>query len=419
MSRRVKMCKDTRNQGRPWVVRWSNGTDLVTGKAKWFAKSFKYKVKARDFAAQKRAEPPDIAQAVEPPRGMTLGEFLRDWSGTRNNNDYRTGTRTLDGNTITRLIGHFGKETLLTDITPMEAAKFIATLTRIDGKDKPLSPWSRARTLRNVKTMFNVAAEWELIDKNPFGKIGRPKLPDSRWHYLMPDEFHALLTATNGKNSVPLRCKVLYALLYCCGLRLGEALNLRWDQNIKFIFDKGTEQVIEGTVCIDNRPATTTEPPFYVKDKESRKISIPRRCLDLLIDSKTYNEVTDQSPYVVLDQGQYQTMTAKWRQRRKSKKPWENRDMQNNTLAKFKRHVRWAKIRPEGSLSLHTLRKTCITNWANEINNPEVVRQLAGHADIKTTMQFYCTVTAEQRRKAAQAIDQLLTAGLAADNWYV
>jgi integrase len=57
---------------------------------------------------------------------------------------------------------------------------------------------------------------------------------------------------------------------------------------------------------------------------------------------------------------------------------------------------------------MHTLRKCCITNWANEINNPEVVRVLAGHADLKTTMQYYCRVDASQRAKAAATIDDLL-----------
>jgi hypothetical protein len=31
-------------------------------------------------------------------------------------------------------------------------------------------------------------------------------------------------------------------------------------------------------------------------------------------------------------------------------------------------------------------------NWANTISNPEVVRVLAGHADLKTTMQYYYSV---------------------------
>jgi len=334
-------------QGKPWVVRWSDSIDLVTGKAKWSAKSFKYKLQAQDFAAEKRTESPDISQAAGTPYRMTLGRFLNEWSLTRDNNDYQSGTRTLDGNTVARLTTHFGKHTPLADITPMEAAKFISMLARIDGKDKPLSPWSRARTLRNVKTMFNTAVEWGLIERNPFGRIRQPRLPEARWHYLMPKEFHALLNASNGKYSVSLRCKALYALAYCCGLRLGEILNLQWDQNLVFKTGKKADQIAEATVHVYNQPATATEPPFSVKDKEERRLHVPARCREPLLDLKAYNEMTDQTPYIVLDRRQYQTMTAKWEYRRKNGMAWENRNMQNNTLSTFKRHLRWANITPQ------------------------------------------------------------------------
>jgi integrase len=414
------MSKDKRNKASPWVVRWSDGIDMDTGRPKWFQKSFRYKFKAQKFAAEKRTEAQDISEAVAAEPEMTLGRFLREWGKTRNNSDFAPGTRTLDENTVGRLLCHFSNNRPLNDITPMQAAQFIAGLSRLDGREKPLSSWSRARTLRNVKTMFNTAVEWGLIVKNPFAGITRPKLPEGRWHYLMPDEFHALLNARSNGRDVPLRCKVVYALAYCCGLRLGEILSLTWDENIKIM--RSTHegaQTFAGEVHIVNRPASEDMPPFSVKDKEARRIQIPRRCLELLMDLRGYNEITDQTPYVALDQGQYQTLKAKWARRRIAGQPWRNQDMQNNTLTKFKRHVRWAGIQPHGALSLHVLRKCCITGWANSISNPEVVRKLAGHADIKTTMKYYSQVTEEQRRKAAEAIDRLLEAGLATGKRYV
>ena len=33
---------------------------------------------------------------------------------------------------------------------------------------------------------------------------------------------------------------------------------------------------------------------------------------------------------------------------------------------------------------------------------------LAGHSDLKTTMQYYCKIDSDQRAKAAAAIDNLL-----------
>lgn len=166
-------------------------------------------------------------------------------------------------------------------------------------------------------------------------------------------------------------------------------------------------------MVVINRPATTEQPPFYVKGRESRQIRIPQHCMALLIDLKDYNAMTDQTPYVVLDRGQYETMRAKWQRFQQDRREWQNKNVANNTLTTFKRHVGWAGITALGSLSLHTLRKCCITNCANHIGNPEVVRKLAGHSDIKTTMQYYSKVTEDQCRKAAEVTDRLLEMGLA------
>ncbi len=46
------------------------------------------------------------------------------------------------------------------------------------------------------------------------------------------------------------------------------------------------------------------------------------------------------------------------------------------------------------------LRKSCIQNWANNINNSEVIRVLAGHGDLKTTMKYYAQADKEQRERA-------------------
>ena len=108
--------------------------------------------------------------------------------------------------------------------------------------------------------------------------------------------------------------------------------------------------------------------------------------------------------------GQWKRAKAKWRTYQQQRKPWCNKNLLNNVLTNFKRHLKKAGIKPnEGrTLSVHCLRKSCIQNWANNITNPEVVRVLAGHSDLKTTMRYYCQVDKEQRAKAAAAIDHLL-----------
>ena len=52
-------------------------------------------------------------------------------------------------------------------------------------------------------------------------------------------------------------------------------------------------------------------------------------------------------------------------------------------------------------VSLHDLRRSCLTNWARCLP-VHVVRELAGHADITTTQQFYLSVTVDDLLKARE-----------------
>ena len=54
-------------------------------------------------------------------------------------------------------------------------------------------------------------------------------------------------------------------------------------------------------------------------------------------------------------------------------------------------------------------RKSCIKNWAKVNRDPNVTRELAGHADLKTTMEYYNTVTKEDRAEAARGVEALVS----------
>lgn len=198
-----------------------------------------------------------------------------------------------------------------------------------------------------------------------------------------------------------MRWRAFYALCYTAALRLGEALSTLWTD-----IDYGKRQV-----KVQHRPGTATMPPFEIKDKDSRTVDLPQQSINILEDLYTYCQATQtMSPYVVLDKEQYERVKIKWQRYCKERRPWKNQNLLNNVLTNFKRHLKKAGIEPEEgrTLSVQTLRKSCIQNWANNINNPEVVRVLAGHSDLKTTMQYYCQIDSDQRAKAAAAIDNLL-----------
>ena len=86
-------------------------------------------------------------------------------------------------------------------------------------------------------------------------------------------------------------------------------------------------------------------------------------------------------------------------------------DLVNNVLRRFKTICRRAGV---GPYTIHDLRRSCITNWAQHLPI-HVVQQLAGHSDIKTTQQFYLAVRAEDVKKAQTVQESLLGNILPAD----
>ncbi|MHC4154686.1 MAG: hypothetical protein ACYST6_07165 [Planctomycetota bacterium] len=58
-------------------------------------------------------------------------------------------------------------------------------------------------------------------------------------------------------------------------------------------------------------------------------------------------------------------------------------------------------------LTIHVLRKCCAQTWANTLPL-NVVMAFLGHADAKTTEQFYSTVDDDHYDKATEAMNDLL-----------
>ena len=73
-------------------------------------------------------------------------------------------------------------------------------------------------------------------------------------------------------------------------------------------------------------------------------------------------------------------------------------DLVNNVLRRFQTLCRKAGVK---EYAVHDLRRSCITNWAKRLPI-HVVQQLAGHADINTTRNYYLSVQAEDIKKAQE-----------------
>jgi len=124
-----------------------------------------------------------------------------------------------------------------------------------------------------------------------------------------------------------------------------------------------------------------------------RSIPLPGQTVSLLA---TWKAVAPEGcPYVFMEQGRWdyyhrQVEAGKWR---------SGQELVNNLLRRFKTMCRKAGV---GPYTIHDIRRSCITNWAKNLPI-HVVKQLAGHSDIRTTQRFYLSVQPEDVRMA-QAI---------------
>ena len=387
---KITITQDKRNKNRPWSCRWWGEFDPHTGRQTRLGESFRLKVEAEQFAAKKT-----IAfakgQARDRSPNISLQGFCKDWVKTRRS-ELREATKESYQNTIDRLVDFFGATCSLREIDPRRAAAFISEQKskKIKHLGEEISESTREQVKRNCKCLFTTAVEWGLLSKNPFTKIRSKKIVPKRWHRVTPQEYRGLLDAAGT-----LRQKVAYALLYTCGIRSGEAFSLTWS-------DVDFEN---GRLIISNREATSTLPPFHVKDSEARRIPLPQHTIDLL--TSWQQQAPEGVPYILLTKDRLEIVKAHWQKLRKAGKEWRNRYMVNNVLRNFKAHCKLAGIKPVGKLTVHTLRKSCGQNWADHLPM-NVVKELMGHSSISTTQEYYTQVDSDHEAKAARVIDSLL-----------
>ena len=304
--------------------------------------------------------------------------------------------------TYSRLKEFFGPVTCIRHIRMEHAEEFLAQLSFRSPKytkvTKPLSDSTRNRILRGCKRLFNKALEWQYIRVNPFDKIKQVKARTERWHKMTPEEFESLLNATPE-----LQKKAYYAVLYGCGLREGEAINLLWN-GINIDFEKNR-------ITLINRPGTKDIPPFRLKDHEIRSVPMPNYVVNLLL--QVQEQAEQDCPFVFLDKGRWQRAKAKWMrfQQEGIERKWDSKQLHGRVLLQFLRHCRMAGIKSSHKLTVHGLRKSWACNLADNSVPVHTMMKLGGWSSIETCQQYYLQSTDENEKKAIEGLERMVRVG--------
>jgi integrase len=245
-------------EGRGWAIRFrAYGTRrylaLGTTEEGWDRERVEAKLRQVLADVERAIWQPPQPEAVEAPVEIpTFHEFASEWFegaapgwGERTEVDYRW--RLSD-----HLLPHFAKHRL-TAITVEEVDRYRRAKVReakaleaaraknlANPEDKrkrlprPMSNGSINKTIRLLATILELALEYGHIDRNP--AQGRKRLlkesKPSR-SYLQPDQVAALLSAAakldaDARSGDTGRRRPLLAVLTLAGLRISEALDLRW-----------------------------------------------------------------------------------------------------------------------------------------------------------------------------------------------
>lgn len=224
-------------------------------------------------------------------------------------------------------------------------------------------PRSISRLIASLRRFYRYLLREYKISQDPTLQIESPKLPRSLPKSLNEEEVVALLNQPNIEESAGLRDRAMLELLYACGLRVTELVDI-----------KVTEVSLnDGVVRVTGKGSKTRLVPMgedavdwiarYIKD--ARPQILRNKLSDALFVTNRANAMTRQAFWYLI-----------------------------------KRYALLAGIHKP--MSPHVLRHAFATHLLNHGADLRVVQMLLGHSDISTT-QIYTHVARERLKKLHSA----------------
>lgn len=354
-----------------WAARWF-GSD-----GKRYSRSFKTRKEAQLFTSKKQTEVQN--KKLDPLPNITLWAYYKEHKDLMQGN-IAPKTLQLHRASLESLAASIGWNRQLNKITVRDIEKFRSARLKT-----AIAPATANKELKTLRRIFNLAIIRGYLSRgsNPCKGIPMLKVGSKRQKYIKPEEFHAIYGGV--RDSL---WRALLVTVYTTGLRLREALNLTW-QDIDFN---------SGELHVTRKKCDGFVQSWTPKDHEKRTIPLPEQAVSLL---STWQSTSPLGcSYVFMDQGRWDY----YRQQVEFGKWSDGQDLVNNMLRRFKTICRKAGV---GPYTIHDMRRSCITNWAKHLPI-HVVKELAGHSDIKTTQQFYLSVQPEDVSKAKKVQELLV-----------
>jgi len=219
-------------------------------------------------------------------------------------------------------------------------------------------PRSIRRKISSVRTMFEYLLDQGIVRDNPFKNVVLPKVSKKLPKFIYEDEMFDFLNGIDDKNPIGFRNKTIFEILYGCGLRVSELINIKINeidfvkQELK-VHGKGS---VDRIVPIHNLAIDTLKKYLM----ESRPILKSKNLVD--------------NDYVFLNSRGY-SLTA--------------RGVRDILEREIKKQASTLKVSP------HSFRHSFATHLLNNGVDLRIVQELLGHVSLSTT-QIYTKISKEK-----------------------
>jgi len=248
------------------------------------------------------------------------------------------------------------KKITMMDVSELEIQEFLA-FKFPSSKSRSIS-----RLLATLRRFFRYQLREKNIQRDPTLKIQTPKIPKSLPKSLSEEEVESLLDAPNLDSSSGLRDRSMLELLYACGLRVTELVDIQLTEVI----------LSDGVIRVTGKGSKTRLVPMGEEAVDWIKKYIAEARDDIL------RKKTSKFLFVT-NRGGAMTRQAFW--------------------YVIKKYAVIANINKP--MSPHILRHAFATHLINHGADLRVVQMLLGHTDISTT-QIYTHVARERLKKIHQ-----------------
>ena len=147
------------------------------------------------------------------------------------------------GRDLAEFSAYVGPEDGLGEIDHLRIRGFLSHLY-----DRGLSKTSVARSLAAVRSLFRWLARQGIVEQNPAALVATPRLPKKLPRVPTIEEINAVLDAAMPEQApFPERDRVIFELLYGCGLRNSELVginmgDIHWSNEAILVRGKGRKQ---------------------------------------------------------------------------------------------------------------------------------------------------------------------------------